>query len=300
MKVAGKFLLALAGLALMQTQMFAEFKPALKGEMVQPNIEVIEIGPNKIHSFYGVSNSHIIETGKELVLIDMQFKKSQAQGLKKYIESLNKPLAKIILSHSHPDHWFGYTNFALTPLSTPGVKDDLDKRGEEFIKILKDKLKDSVPTEVVKVDTSLKMGKANWDGLEVILEEYTEQEAHHSIAIKIPAYGIMIGQDLFYNDSHLVASNLERNKNWARLLQSFLDNETETYHTFLTGHGKNADAGVLQQDIEYLKELDKIIRSGVSKEEAKQKLIAKFPEKNPKTQGFIDITLRNLFAKDHK
>jgi len=271
--------------------------PAVK---VNDNVEVIDLGQYKIHTFYGVSNSHVIETPTSLTLVDLQFLDKHAVALRDYIDTLNKPLSRAVLSHNHPDHWFGYRYFNVVPLTTPGVKDDLDNRGEEFIQIMKPRMKDAMPDKVVTVDTSLKLGEHNWDGLRVIVEEYREHESHHSVVLKLPDYGVIVGQDLFYKDSHLVASNLDRNKNWVALLEGFIENEAKTYHTFLTGHGPNATAAVLSESIVYLEVLDGIIRSGVTKDEAKAKLLERFPNKRKETQGFINITLRNLYAKNHK
>jgi len=260
------------------------------------NIDILKLGDYKIHTFYGISNSHIIETPKSLIVIDMQFKFKLAKALKAYIDTLNKPISKIILSHAHPDHWFGADVFSGEKIvTTKGIQVDLKNRGAEYIKILKPKLKSSIPDRVVKIDDTISTGAKNWDGLKVVLEEYTEQESHHSILIKIPEYGIMIGQDLFYHGMHLVASERSRNKNWAKILKSFDENEAKKYNTILVGHGSNADSMVFNEDIVYLERLEEILESGANMKETKAALIKSFPEK--KGQGFINITTRNLFKK---
>ena len=274
-------------------------EPKKKGEVKNlvsdvENVSIIGIGEYKIHTFYGVSNSHVIETPEKLIMIDAQFDFNLAKELKKYVATLNKPLERIILSHAHPDHWFGYPIFEGTPIiTTPGVISHLEDRGQEYIEILKPRMGEIIPDEVVPAKGEIKLGKQNWDGLEVILEEYAEHEAHYSIVIKIPEYGVMIGQDLFYNDMHLVAPDRNRNKNWAKLLESFDKNEARDYKTIFVGHGKNTTPEVFQEDIEYLEELEKILASGATQEETKQKLLQKFPDKGG--ENFINITTRNLF-----
>ena len=57
----------------------------------------------------------------------------------------------------------------------------------------------------------------------------------------------MIGQDLFYNNVFLVASERKRNENWIRILKSFQKNEANDYKTILVGHGKNTTPAVFQQ-----------------------------------------------------
>jgi glyoxylase-like metal-dependent hydrolase (beta-lactamase superfamily II) len=275
------------------------FAYAMDAKNDTKNIEITEIGNNKIHTFYGISNSHIIETPNQLILIDMQFNFKLATKLNGYIKTLKKPLSKIILSHSHPDHWFGYPIFKDVPIvTTAGVMADLDNRGADYIKRLQKKMAKIIPTKPVKPLATIKLGEQNWDGLDVIVEQYTEQEAHHSILIKIPQHKIMIGQDLFYNNMHLVASERSRNNNWIKILQSFQKNDAKSYDKILTGHGKNTDTSVFADNITYLQKLEQILASGANKKETKEQLLKAFPDRGGK--AFINITVGNLFAHKQK
>lgn len=252
-----------------------------------------------LHTFYGVSNSHIIETANELQLIDAQMTLSDAKTVKAYIEKLNKPLKQVILSHNHPDHWFGASVFEKDSIITTseGVIKDLEEGGARFLKILKKRLKDDMPTEVIKTQQVLELGKHTWDGLDVIVEEYTEHESHHAIVIKIPKHGVLIGQDLFYNEMFLVASDRERNQNWIEILEKFQQSEAKDYPIILVGHGENSDPSVFQQNIDYLKALEKTLAKGLSKEETEKAMIEQFPNKGGK--GMLGISMHNLFSEGH-
>jgi len=259
------------------------------------NISVFTSGNIKLHTFHGISNSHIIETKNELRLIDAQMTLKQAKQLKAYIDSLNKPLVQLILSHNHPDHWFGAEIFANnTPIATSkNIKLDLKNGGGRYIKIMKKKLKDNMPNQVIEPNQDLALGNHNWDGLEIIIEEYAEQESHHSLLIKLPQHGIMIGQDLFYNNFFMVASERKRNKHWIEILESFSANEAKHYKTILVGHGKRSDPTVFTQGIEYLTALENTLAKGLSQQQTKQELIKLFPEKGGK--GMLAISMKNLF-----
>lgn len=252
-----------------------------------------------LHTFHGVSNSHIIETANELHLIDAQMKLSDAQTLKAYIATLKKPLKQVILSHNHPDHWFGATVFEKDSIITTskGVITDLEQGGARYLGILKKRLKDDMPTEVIKPQTALELGKHTWDGLDILVEEYTEHESHHSLVIKLPKHGVMIGQDLFYNEMFLVASDRQRNQRWIEILENFQKSDAKNYPTILVGHGKNSDPSVFQQDIDYLRFLEKTLAKGLSKEETQKIMIAQYPNKGGK--GMLGISMRNLFSEGH-
>ncbi len=270
----------------------------LESVQVSENVSVISGGGVKFHTFNGISNSHIIETADELRLIDAQMIFPMANGLKKYIAGLGKPLKQVILSHNHPDHWFGAEIFAgEAPVATSAnVMTDLKSGGMRYVKGIgkNPKMKGIIPTEVIKPTEEIALGQQNWDGLEVIIEEIADQEAHHSLLIKIPAYGIMIGQDLFYNNNFLVASDRQRNKNWQKILEAMLTNDASTYKTLLVGHGPNGGPDILVQDIDYLKALEATLEKGLTKEETEKSMIAQFPDKSGK--GMLGISMRNLFA----
>ncbi len=271
----------------------------MMSEAVSENVTVINAGSVKFHTYHGISNSHIIETTNELRLIDTQFNFKQAKDLKKYLDQLGKPLTTVILSHNHPDHWFGAEIFSTNaPVATSSnVMNDLKTGGKRYIKIMQKnpKMKGIMPSEVIVPSEELALGKQIWDGLEVVVEEYTEHESHHSLLIKVPAYGIMIGQDMFYNNMFLVASERERNKNWRAILEGFSNNEANQYKTLLVGHGKNGGPDILAQDIEYLDALEATLEKDLGMENTQEALIAQFPEKRGK--GMLGISMRNLFSK---
>ena len=277
------------------TGAIASNNQTLNSRQVSERVSLIAVADLKIHTFHGVSNSHIIETPNELRLIDAQMMLTDAKELKGYISSLGKPLKQVILSHNHPDHWFGAEVFAAdTPIVTSqNIADDLKSGGMRYIKVMQKKLKDNMPDKVIVPSGEITTGKHNWDGVDVIVEEYPEQESHNSLVIKVPAYGIMIGQDLFYNGNFLVASERSRNKTWQQNLESFQANEAKFYKTFLVGHGKNGGPEILTQDIEYLKTLEVIMGKGLSQEETTKMLIETFPHKDGRKM--LAISMRNLF-----
>jgi len=261
-------------------------------------VTILGAGEFKIHTYHGVSNSHIIETKNELRVIDAQFTLSEAKKLRSYIKSLNKPLVEVMISHDHPDHWFGSKVFLdIAPISAiSSVKKDLISGGMRYINNVKKnpKLKDNIPSEVIVPNKEIKVGVQKWDGLMVIVEEYKEHEADHSMLIKIPSMGIMIGQDLFYNNMFLVASDRQKSRNWRALLEEFSIDEAMYYKTLLVGHGKNGGPSILTQGIAYLDELENVLSKNLPKAEAKKILLEKFPQKGGKR--FLDISLKNLYS----
>jgi glyoxylase-like metal-dependent hydrolase (beta-lactamase superfamily II) len=72
---------------------------------------------SKIHIYTSTEpmlkvNAFIVETSKELVIVDTTLTTSDSKALKQQADSLGKPIAGIILTHGHPDHVAGTYNLA--------------------------------------------------------------------------------------------------------------------------------------------------------------------------------------------
>ena len=63
--------------------------------------------------------SHLVETEHEQTVIDAQFRPEHAAEVKAYADSLSKPIARMIVTHAHPDHFVGAKTFGDIPIPVP-------------------------------------------------------------------------------------------------------------------------------------------------------------------------------------
>ncbi|RBJ78356.1 DUF3291 domain-containing protein [Pseudomonas sp. MWU12-2534b] len=63
-----------------------------------------QIGSGKDTFF---TNAFVVETVRKLVIVDSMMTVSQAQFLRDYAKNLDKPMAAILITHPHPDHYNG-------------------------------------------------------------------------------------------------------------------------------------------------------------------------------------------------
>src|SRR5713101_1654652 len=73
---------------------------------------VSEFGPVKIHSYLSPAdglqvNTQMIEGPNAVVIFDSQLLLPYAGEVASYVQTLGKPVDRIILSHAHTDHWGG-------------------------------------------------------------------------------------------------------------------------------------------------------------------------------------------------
>src|SRR5262249_22486292 len=50
-------------------------------------------------------NAYLVETATSIVVVDATLGVSDGKALRSRIEALNKPLAAVIVTHAHPDHY---------------------------------------------------------------------------------------------------------------------------------------------------------------------------------------------------
>src|SRR6266404_9369715 len=75
-------------------------------------ILVNQFGSVKIHSYLSPAdglrvNTQMIEGPNAVVIFDGQFLLPYADEVASYVQTLGKPVDRIILSHAHTDHWAG-------------------------------------------------------------------------------------------------------------------------------------------------------------------------------------------------
>jgi len=59
-------------------------------------------------------NGYLVETANGVVAIDSALTASESKALKAELDSINKPLLAVLLTHPHPDHVAGVT-YLVTP-----------------------------------------------------------------------------------------------------------------------------------------------------------------------------------------
>jgi glyoxylase-like metal-dependent hydrolase (beta-lactamase superfamily II) len=81
-----------------------------KGNMSKPKIHTHMSGEKGIFA-----NAYLIESQNGVVMIDSTLTETESKALKSKVDSINKPLLAIILTHPHPDHVAGVANLVTSP-----------------------------------------------------------------------------------------------------------------------------------------------------------------------------------------
>jgi glyoxylase-like metal-dependent hydrolase (beta-lactamase superfamily II) len=294
---SGKFIAAIA----LITGLLFSWAPTImadSGMKVMGTITILKKGPVTIHSYMGpgaMVTSQIIETKNKLVVIDAQFIRPYAQEVRNYANRLNKPIDRVIVSHNHPDHWFGLEFFTDVPIySLQETRDQIDKTGDVFIKRNRGRMGELVTDQKILPNMTIKEGKETIDGLEYEFVKVSNAEAQVQLLIKFPELGTLVAQDLVYNNVHLVIGAKGAINGWKQALIRL--ERMKEYQTILAGHGEPTNQAVYNELLQYLENAEDFLATSQTGDEYKQKLLDKYP-----SYGFafaINISISRLF-KDH-
>ncbi len=260
-------------------------------------ISIIEKGGAKLHTYTSpedglLVNTHIIETKDKLVVIDTQLLRKYAKEVKAYVESLAKPIERIIITHSHPDHWFGLEYFEGAPTySLKETKEEIEKMGAMFIDAEKKMFGSEITDKVSVPQSEIKEGSEIICGARFEFEKVGGAEAGVQLLIRLPELSAIIVQDIASNRVHLFTGE-KAFDSWMGILKEL--NELKEYGTVLVGHGEPADSSVYDKNIAYLEYAKEAFASAKSGEELKKKLLEKFPEH--RAPVIVDISNAYLYG----
>lgn len=152
-------------------------------------------------------NSFIIEGARSLVVVDTQFLVSSALALKRRVAGIGKPVAAVLITHPHPDHFNG-TGTLLAGIKAPvlatrrtaaGIAEvEADKRdywapihGADY------------PATTWLPDGVLEPGeRLRIDDIELVVDELGAGESSNDCIIRLPKTDALIVSDLVYAFCH--------------------------------------------------------------------------------------------------
>ena len=224
-----------------------------------------DLGNIKIHTYIAGEDSfgdatHIIESPNYLTIIDTQYTIPYSREFRRYADSLSKPIAGVIISHAHPDHYFGLsTAFSDVPsYALEEVRDDIMKNGPTMISESKQSLKDLVPDKVKVPDRVLYPGEITVDGVRYRYKKYNKAEADTQLVIELPDFNTVIVQDAVSNKYHPWMG--QWTDGWIRLL-NMLSIEYKNDTNVLVGHGNPGSPNLYNKMKQYLIYADKTIKN---------------------------------------
>src|ERR1700686_1218053 len=166
-------------------------------------ILVSQFGPVKIHSYLSPLdgfhvNTQMIEGPTAVVIFDGQLLLPYADEVASYVQTLGKPVDRIILSHAHTDHWSGLQ--VLTErfpdarvFALDGIADQVRARGPARLDGLRRTYGDRVATKVTVPTETIAEGPQRIGRVTYDFRRFVDAESDLPLAALLPETKRLLG-----------------------------------------------------------------------------------------------------------
>ena len=263
-------------------------------------VTVADFGEVKIHSYQspdltGCVTTHVIETPERLVFVDGQRSVIYGQEVRDYAETTGKPVDRMIITHLHPDHWFGAYQFRDVPiLSFAETQAEIDQLGDFFIEISVESLGEHVPpTKVVPTRVIAHGATEVIDGVPMEFRYVQDAESDNMMTIYLPDQKVLIAQDMLYNNCHLFCGHGNFD-GWTAGLRAM--QADTSFDLVLPGHGPTTGARqAIDEAILYLDHVKSAYAGAETGDQLKAAILERYP--SYMAAGLVDIQNLFLFPK---
>ena len=172
------------------------------------------------------ANSVIVEGIHEVMLVDAQLTKTNAEKVLRQVEETNKPLSIIYVTHAHADHFLGLEVFKdayprVRIIATAAVVDRINEVYQEKIDKWKAILGSSATSHSVVI-SKLNGNFIEFEGSRIEILKHIQGDTDENTMLWIPGQRILIAGDVLFNDMHVYTAETDskaRGK-WLNSLQT--------------------------------------------------------------------------------
>jgi len=204
------------------------------------------------------TNAYIIETRNALVVVDTMMINSDAILLRQHIDSINKPLIAVIITHGHPDHYNG-TDIVIKGvnkvpvISTKGVRDCIQDTVDSKEVKWKPYFGQDWPEHKILPNQLVKDGEiVSLDGLDYRFRDLDAAESSSDLFFTLGGnHSVVFIGDVVFNNMHGFMNDGNSTK-WLQVLHQLLTELADVKQLY-TGHGVPGNTyQLVQAQIEYI------------------------------------------------
>lgn len=210
--------------------------------------------------------SSLIKGEKEMVLVDGQFSQSEAHRLVAHMLETGLTLRYILITHAHPDHYFGLDvvleAFPGTPvLAAADVAEDIKVKAPESLAYWKPIYKANLTSNPVQA-TALMSDELELEGETIKHIAIGRGDTAHTSMFYVPSAGSVIAGDVAYKDVHLwtAETDNEAREGWGQSLDELLRlNAAHTIPGHMQEESDTATEAVVRFNQGYLRHFNQAV-----------------------------------------
>ena len=254
-------------------------------------------------------NGYLIETSDHVVAVDSALIESAAKDLRRKFDSLGKPLAFVLITHGHPDHYNGLTRLTagmnVDIIATPGTDRVIRHSAALKEKQWGDVFGDEWPKKRTFTNRTLEDGQSvSIDGVKFTVHDLGPGESHSDSYWVMESDGKKVAfiGDVVLNHLHAYGADAHTFE-WLKTLDRLILGLSE-FDRIYPGHGESGGIELLQWQKHYLRELRTEIAALADgktelSETEKAQLVQHMNEKFPDTKfDFLLINSLDPVAKE--
>ncbi|MFZ2956982.1 MAG: MBL fold metallo-hydrolase [Candidatus Ozemobacteraceae bacterium] len=268
-----------------------------RGKKISPSPLSIQVfsGDEK---FGSLANSVLVIGEKNILLIDAQRSVNNARLLAEVIRKTGKKLETIYITHMHPDHFLG---IPVLQTAFPGVKvvacglvaNEMKNGAETLRKMVKSamasEITDQIPDSVV-LPEGLKVPTLFLEGNKLEILACGPGESQFSSMVFVPSLKALIAGDMLFNKVFLWL-NEKRFEGWLENLKKL--RRMKNIEVIYPGHGDKTDPSVIDENIRYIEEYQRIVQTSRNAEEAIEAMKKLYTDY--RMERFLTYGLKNFF-----
>jgi glyoxylase-like metal-dependent hydrolase (beta-lactamase superfamily II) len=159
------------------------------------------------------TNSVLIEGAHEVMLVDAQLTKTNAERVLREIEKTNKPLSLIYITHEHADHFLGLEVFreafpGVRIIATSEVVGRIHKVYQEKIDKWKQLLGPGATTHVVPIEP-FDGNTITFESSHIKVLKHIQGDTSENTMLWIPGQKILVGGDVVFNNMHVYTAETD-------------------------------------------------------------------------------------------
>jgi len=187
------------------------------------------------------ANSVIVEGTHEVMLVDAQLTKTNAERVLEEIRETKKPLSIIYITHEHADHFLGLEVFkeaypGVRIIANSAVTDRINKVYQEKVDKWKKILGPGATSQVVVIE-KFDGNFIEFESSKIELLKDVQGDTDENTMLWIPGQRILIAGDVLFNDMHVYTAETD-SKTREKWLNSLNKIRTLKPLVVIPGHSK--------------------------------------------------------------